>query len=109
MGWGGGSAGGGNGAGRRAHMSLLSLLRFANTQTRQGYRQNTRRMSSGIDPSVYCNAHLVLRVMSCAAVEAGCPSCSAAGYLMQASTQGAWGWLSRVIVVVLRVVEWVGR
>ena len=47
-----------------------------------------------IDPySVNCNAHLVFRAVSCAAVEADCPSCSAAGYLIQASTQGAWGWL----------------
>ena len=35
---GGGSAGGGIGAGRRAHISLLSLLRFANMHTRHGCR-----------------------------------------------------------------------
>ena len=35
---GSGSAGDGNGAGRRAHMNVLSLLRFANTQTGQGCR-----------------------------------------------------------------------
>jgi hypothetical protein len=33
-----GSAGGGIGAGRRAHISLLSLLRFANIHTRHGCR-----------------------------------------------------------------------
>ena len=35
---GGGSAGGGIGAGRRAHISLLSLLRFANIHTRHDCR-----------------------------------------------------------------------
>ena len=38
LGWGGGWAGGNGWAGRRAQMSLLSLLRFARMQTRQGYR-----------------------------------------------------------------------
>ena len=35
---GGGSGGGWIGAGRRAHMSLLSLLRFASIHTRHGCR-----------------------------------------------------------------------
>ncbi len=35
---GGGSPGGNGWAGRRAQMSLLSLLRFARTQTRHGWR-----------------------------------------------------------------------
>ena len=43
--WGGGWAGG-----RFDKISLLSFLRLARTQTRQGWRQNTRRMSDGVTP-----------------------------------------------------------
>ena len=71
------------------------------------YPPNVLRVDARVSLGSVCSdAHLVLRAVSCTAVEADCLSCGArCGYLVQASTQGLGGWLSSIIVVLLCVVK----